>query len=147
MGLEYIVITDHTKSLAMTQVWTRKGLKGKQRRSRLNEKIVGVRVLKSAEVNISKDGSPDISDSALDRLDVVGAAIHSHFNLPVEAQTRRVITAMQNPNVDILFHPTGRIIKQREAYAVDMARVIDAALETSTILEVDAFQDRLDLHD
>ncbi len=107
----------------------------------------GIEILTGAEVNISKDGSLDIADDALEKLDVVGAAIHSHFNLPKEEQTRRIITGMRNPNVDILFHPTSRIIKQREACAIEISKVLDAAVETGTILEVDAFPNRLDLGD
>jgi DNA polymerase (family 10) len=147
-GLEYIAITDHTKSLAMANGLDGKGLERQAEEiGKANDKIEGIKILKGAEVNISKDGSLDVADNALEKLDVVGAAIHSHFNLPKEEQTRRIITAMRNPNVDILFHPTGRIIKQREAYAIDISKVIDLAVETKTVLEVDAFPDRLDLHD
>jgi len=148
LGLEYIAITDHTKSLAMAKGLDENGLeKQAEEIEKANDKIEGIKVLKGAEVNISKDGSLDVTDKALEKLDIVGAAIHSHFNLPKEEQTKRIITAMQNPNVDILFHPTGRIIKQREAYAIDISKVIDVAVETGTVLEVDAFPDRLDLHD
>lgn len=148
MGLEYIAITDHTKSLAMAKGLDENGLeKQAEEIEKANDKIEGIDVLKGAEVNISKDGSLDVTDNALEKLDVVGAAIHSHFNLPKEEQTKRINTAMQNPNVDILFHPTGRIIKQREAYAIDISKVIDVAVQTRTVLEVDAFPDRLDLHD
>jgi DNA polymerase (family 10) len=148
LGLEYIAITDHTKSLAMANGLDEKGLeKQAEKIEKANDEIEGIRILKGAEVNISKDGSLDVADIALEKLDVVGAAVHSHFNLSKEEQTRRIITAMRNPNVDMLFHPTGRIIKQREPYAIDIAKVIDVAAETGTILEVDAFPDRLDLSD
>jgi DNA polymerase (family X) len=83
----------------------------------------------------------------LDKLDVVGAAIHSHFSLPIEAQTERLVKAARNPSIDILFHPTGRLINKREGYPVEIEKVIDVALETGTALEIDAHYDRLDLKD
>jgi DNA polymerase (family 10) len=106
-----------------------------------------MRVLSSAEVNIMKDGSLDIASNVLDKLDIVGAAIHSNFSLPVEVQTERLVKAARNPSVDILFHPTGRLINKREGYPVDIEKVIDVALDTRTALEIDAHYDRLDLKD
>src|SRR5204863_211517 len=81
----------------------------------------------------------------LAQLDVVGIAVHSHFNLPRREQTERIVRAMQNPHADILFHPTGRVITKREPYDVDIEAVIAAAMETGTVLELDAYPDRLDL--
>lgn len=104
-------------------------------------------ILKGAEVNIMKDGSLDIKDEVLAKLDVVGVAVHSHFNLSRAEQTRRIVKAMQNKNADILFHPTGRVIQRREAYDLDMDEIIKAAKETGTVLEIDAYPDRLDLKD
>lgn len=115
--------------------------------AKVNDKLEGIRVLRGAEVNILKDGTLDISNSVLKKLDVVGAAVHSHFNLSKEEQTARVISALRNPNVDILLHPTGRVLKQREAYELDMAKIMDVALEENVILEVDGFPERLDLTD
>jgi DNA polymerase (family 10) len=113
----------------------------------LNKKLRGITVLKGAEVNINKDGTLDIDDETLAQLDVVGVAVHSHFNLPREEMTRRVIRAMENPHADILFHPTGRLIQRREPYDIDMDDVIRVAKHTGTILEIDAYPDRLDLKD
>ncbi len=146
-GLEYIAITDHTKSLAMTGGLDEAKLakQGKEI-DKLNEKP-GITVLKGSEVNIMKDGKLDISDKALAALDIVGIAVHSHFNLPRDAQTARIIKAMENPNVDILFHPTGRVIQKREPYDADIEKIIDAAKSTGTVLEIDAYPDRLDLKD
>ncbi|MGH9992243.1 MAG: DNA polymerase/3'-5' exonuclease PolX [Nitrososphaera sp.] len=147
-GLDYIAITDHTKSLALAG-----GLDGEElleqaeRISALNDKLAGFRVLSSAEVNIMKDGSLDIANSVLDKLDVVGAAIHSHFSLPAEEQTQRLVRAAKNPSIDVLFHPTGRIINRREGYPLDIEKVLDVALDTGTALEIDAHYDRLDLRD
>lgn len=147
-GMDYIAITDHTKSLALAG-----GLDGQElldqaaRIAELNDRLEGFRVLASAEVNIMKDGSLDIPNNVLDRLDIVGAAIHSHFNLPIEAQTERLTKTAKNPSVDILFHPTGRLINKRAGYPVDIEQVIEVAKDTGTVLEIDAHYDRLDLKD
>ena len=147
-GLDYIAITDHTKSLALAGGLDEKELLDQAENIReLNDRLEGFRVLASAEVNIMKDGSLDISNNVLDKLDIVGAAIHSNFNLPVEEQTERLVRAARNPSVDILFHPTGRLINKRPGYPVDMEKVISIAKETNTILEIDAHYDRLDLKD
>ena len=165
-GLEYIAITDHTKSLALAHgLDERRLLDQANKISELNDKLKNhfkynnkkdgssvsgnnnFRILSGAEVNIMKDGSLDIPNNILDKLDVVGAAIHSNFAQPVEVQTDRLIKASQNPSVDIIFHPTGRIINKREGYPVNMEKLINVAKDTSTILEVDAHYNRLDLKD
>ena len=105
------------------------------------------RILSAAEVNILKDGSLDISNNVLDKLDLVGAAIHSSFSLSEEIQTERLVRAAQNPNVDIIFHPTGRIINKRDGYQVNMSKLLSIANETNTVLEIDAHYNRLDLKD
>jgi DNA polymerase (family 10) len=105
------------------------------------------RLLSAAEVNIMKDGSLDISSNVLDKLDIVGAAIHSNFLLPIELQTDRLIKAAKNPSVDIIFHPTGRRINKREGYPIDIEKLLDVAKDTKTVLEIDAHYDRLDLRD
>jgi DNA polymerase (family 10) len=148
LGLEYIAITDHTRSLAMTGGSDEKKLREQMAEiDRLNPKLRGIRVLKGAEVNINRDGTLDIDDETLAELDVVGVAVHSHFNLPRKEMTERICRAMQNPHADILFHPTGRILQRREAYDVDIDEVIRVAAETGTVLEIDAFPERLDLND
>ena len=171
-GLEYIVITDHTKNLALAHGLDEDHLLDQANKiSELNDKLkndfeynndkernsgIGscisnisnnFRILSGAEVNIMKDGSLDIPSNILDKLDVVGAAIHSNFSQPVEVQTNRLIKASQNPSVDIIFHPTGRIINKRDGYPVNMERLINVAKDTGTILEVDAHYNRLDLKD
>jgi DNA polymerase (family 10) len=148
-GLSYIAITDHTKSLALANGLDENELLEQAGRIvELNDRLKGnFRILSSAEVNVMKDGSLDISSNVLDKLDIVGAAIHSNFNLPVEAQTERLVKAAKNPSVDILFHPTGRLINKREGYPVDIEKVIEVAQDTGTILEIDAHYDRLDLKD
>jgi len=148
LGLEYVAITDHTRSLAMTRGSDETKLRKQMAEiDRLNGRLAGIRVLKGAEVNINKDGTLDIDDETLAALDVVGVAVHSHFNLPRAEMTARIVRAMQNPHADILFHPTGRVIQKREPYDVDMDAIIAAAKETGTVLELDAYPDRLDLKD
>ncbi len=149
LGLKYICITDHTKSLAMTGgLDEEKLLKQMAEIDKLNQRYKGkIKILKGAEVNILKDGSLDIKDEVLAKLDFVGAAIHSHFNLPKSIQTERLIKAMQNPHVDCIFHPTGRVINRRPAYEIDIDAVIEAAKKYNKILEIDAYPDRLDLKD
>src|SRR5215204_5431034 len=148
-GLDYIAITDHTKSLKLAGgLEEQELLKQADKISQLNDRLrEEFRILSSAEVNIMKDGSLDIPNTVLDKLDIVGAAIHSHFNLPIETQTERLIKAAKNPSVDILFHPTGRLINRRAGYLVDIKKLIDVAKDTNTVLEIDAHYDRLDLKD
>jgi DNA polymerase (family X) len=166
-GLGYIAITDHTKNLALTHGLDEAGLLNQANKiSELNDEIKNhsknsnnkndsgsgssndrFRILSGAEVNILKDGSLDISNNILDKLDVVGAAIHSNFTQPVEVQTDRLIKASKNPSVDIIFHPTGRIINKREGYPVKIEKLFSVAQDTNTILEVNAHYNRLDLKD
>ncbi len=147
-GLSYIAVTDHTKSLAMTGGLNEKKLAEQSKEiDKINNKLGGITILKGAEVNIMKDGSLDIDNKTLAELDVVGAAVHSLFKMPQKEMTQRIINAIHNENVDILFHPTGRQIGKRPPYGLDIQKVIDIAKETGTILEIDASPDRLDLKD
>jgi DNA polymerase (family 10) len=147
-GLEYIVITDHTISLAMTGGLDEKKL-AKQIEAiiAVNKKIKDVTVLSGSEVNIMKDGSLDINDATLAKLDCVGASVHSYFGLPAAEQTKRIIRAMENPNIDIIFHLTGRKIKTRPPIELDIDAIIMAARRTGTALEINASPDRLDIRD
>ena len=148
LRLEYIAITDHTKSLAMTGGADEKKLRKQMAEiDKISRSLKGITILKGAEVNINKDGTLDIKDETLSKLDVVGIAVHSHFNLSRQEMTERIVRAMRNPHADILFHPTGRIIQRRESYDIDMDAIMRAARETGTILEIDAYPDRLDLKD
>ncbi|HLC56506.1 MAG TPA: DNA polymerase/3'-5' exonuclease PolX [Candidatus Nanoarchaeia archaeon] len=146
IGLKYIVITDHTKALAMTG-----GLNGKRileqgkEIDKLNNEMKDFKILKGTECDILKNGDLDIEDDVLKKLDVVGISVHSLFNMPKEEMTKRICKAMRNENADILFHPTGRRINIRKAYEVDIDEVIKTAKQTKTILEIDGTPDRLDL--
>lgn len=152
LGHEYIAITDHTKSLAIAN-----GLNAKQfeRRNReideINERHRKQKqhcaILKGAEVDILRDGKLDLPNLELAKLDFVGASVHSFFRLPREAQTKRIIKAMENPNVHAIFHPFGRRIGKRPPYDLDFDEIVKAAKATGTALEIDAFPDRLDLDD
>jgi len=151
-GLHYIVITDHTKRLAMTHGLDAKRIIEQMKEiDNLNSKFkvrsLKFQVLKGTECDILRDGSLDLPDDILKKLDVVGISVHSLFNLPRKEQTERMVRAMKNPHADILFHPTGRLINRRKAYDVDMDEIIRTAKETGTILEIDAHPERLDLQD
>jgi DNA polymerase (family 10) len=148
LGLEYIAVTDHTRDLAMARGSDETRLLEQARAIRaLDRRLRGFRVFAGAEVNIREDGSLDVADAALARLDVVGAAIHSHFRQSRAEMTRRMIRAVESPHVDILFHPTGRSIGHREPVDLDIDAVIRAAVRAGTVLEIDAMPDRLDLRD
>jgi DNA polymerase (family 10) len=114
---------------------------------KIQKKISGIKILKGAEVNIMKDGSLDINNETLAKLDIVGIAVHSLFNMSEKDMTDRICKAMENPHADILFHPTGRIINKREPYKIDMDMVLKKAKETGIVMEIDAYPERLDLKD
>lgn len=152
MGYEYVGISDHTKYLRIERGLDEERLRARNREiDRLNERLARegrhFRVLKGCEANILADGTIDIEDEVLAELDYVIAGIHSHFRMPREEMTRRLLTAMQNPHVDIISHPTGRILKRREEYSVVFADLLQGAKDTGTILEINSYPERLDLGD
>lgn len=148
-GLRYFAVTDHTKRLAMAHGLDEKRLRKQMAEiDRLNRKFKGkIRILKGTECDILEDGSLDLPDGALSKLDVVGVSVHSLFHLSRHDQTERIIRAIKNPHADILFHPTGRLIQKRKAYEVDIDRVIQTAKQTGTVLEINGYPERLDLND
>lgn len=148
-GLSYIVITDHTKRLAMTHGLDEKRIAEQWKEIYKVQKKMGskIRILKGSECDILKDGTLDLPDSILSQLDVVGVSVHSHFTLPRAEQTARVRRAIENPNADIFFHPTGRIINRREAIDLDMDEIIAVAKRTGTVMEINSFPERSDLKD
>ena len=148
LGYAYIAITDHSAYLGMVQGLDAEALARQiDAIDALNDRLEGFRVLKSIEVDILEDGSLDLPDAILQRLDLRICSIHSKFSLSQEKQTERIIRAMNNPNFNILAHPTGRRIGERPPYAVDMERVMTAALERGCYLEINAHPERLDLND
>lgn len=152
MGYEYLGISDHTKFLRIEHGLDERQLLQQRREiDKLNKKLqasgLGFHVLHGCESNIMPDGSIDINDKVLVQLDYVIAGVHSQMKMPKEKMTERIIKAMRNPNVDIISHPTGRILKRRDEYQIDFEKILKTAKETGTILEINSFPDRLDLND
>jgi DNA polymerase (family 10) len=147
-GYEYLAITNHSQKVSMVHGHDAKRLAAEMAEiDRLNSKLKGIILLKSIEVDILEDGSLDLPDDILKELDLTVGAVHYYFNLSREAQTARILRAMDNPYFHILAHPSGRLIHRREPYEVDMERLIKAAQERGCFLELDAQPDRLDLID
>ncbi len=148
LGHEYIAITDHSKHLTVARGLDEKRLRQQiEEVDRLNQKITGLTLLKGIEVDILEDGTLDLPDSVLKELDLVVGAIHYKFKLSREAQTKRMIRAMDNPYLNILAHPTGRLLGERESYAINIEEVMVAAKERGCCLELNSQPDRLDLND
>ncbi len=147
-GLKYLAITEHSKRLAMAKgLDPVRLLQQADEIDRLNQRLTGIQVLKGIEVDILEDGTLDLPDSALKKLDVVVAAVHSRFELPRAKQTARILRALDNQWVRILAHPSGRLIEERAPYDVDMQRIIRKAKERGVALELNAHPQRLDLSD
>ena len=150
-GLEYIAITDHSRTLEIAHGLNERKLKEQQKEiKKVNHTVKqngGIRILTGVEVNILKDGSLDLENNILKEFDIVGAAVHSNFFLSKQEQTNRLVSTMYNPNVDILFHPTCRVIQKRQPLEIDFDKILDVSEETNTILEVDSSPERLDLQD
>lgn len=150
-GLEYIAITDHSRTLEIAHGLNERKLMEQQKEIKKVAHTVkqngGIRILTGVEVNILKDGSLDLENNILKEFDIVGAAVHTNFFLSKEEQTNRLVSTMYNPNVDILFHPTCRIIQKRHPLEIDFDKILDVSEETNTILEVDSSPERLDLQD
>jgi len=147
-GYEYIALTDHSHRVAMAHGLDPARLTRQSHEiDRVNARLRDLTILKGIEVDILKNGTLDLPDASLAKLDIVIAAVHSYFDLSREAQTERVIKAMNNPYVSIIAHPTGRLIGQRDPFEIDMDRVISAAHRTGCYLEINAQPDRLDLND
>ncbi len=147
-GLSFMAVTDHTKALAFVGGLDDNGVarQGKEI-DNLNKKLRGFTILKGTECDILRDGSLDLSDKALAKLDWVGVSIHSLFNLPRKQQTARIVKALSNPNVDCFFHPTCRRIGKREAIDFDMDEVLATAKKYRVAMEIDCYPDRSDLRD
>lgn len=147
-GLSYLAITDHSRRLAMARGLDPRRLEKQIAEiDELNRELSGITVLKGSEVDILEDGSLDLPDSVLSRLDVVIAAVHGNFNLSRARQTARILAALDNPLVRILAHPTGRLIGEREPYDVDLLAVMRKARSRGVSLELNAHPDRLDLNE
>ena len=147
-GYQYMALTDHSQAVRIAG-----GLKPDEFKKqfkeidRLQKRFPEIRVLKSAEVDILADGSLDLEDKILEQMDVVLVSVHSKFNLTKAEMTRRIIRAMRHPRVNILGHPTGRLINQREPYLLDIEEVVRTAKGEGVLLEANAHPERLDLQD
>jgi len=146
LGYSYIAVTDHSKSLKVAKGLSEEDLERRNHEiDKLNRKLDGkFRILKGIEVDILADGSLDYPDEILKSLDFVVAAIHSRFT---QDNTKRILKAIENPYVNVIAHPTGRVIGSREPYPLDLDAVMRKAAETGTALEVNAYYNRLDLKD
>jgi len=147
-GYQFVAICDHSQSLKFAGGLSEERiLRQIDEIHKLNQKLSGIVVLAGTEVDIKTDGSLDFPDSILERLDVVVAAIHSGFKQPEKTISRRLLGAVENPHVDIVAHPTGRLISSRPPYQVNLEELMAKAAETGTALEINAYYDRLDLND
>ncbi len=151
-GYEYIGISDHTKFLRIENgLDEKKLLKQHEAIKKLNLKFeienLKFRILHGCETNILSDGSVDIKDEVLEKLDYVIAGAHSSLKMSRQEMTERIVKAMKNPNIDIISHPTGRLIGRRDEYQLDFDKVLKTAKATGTILEINSSPERLDLRD
>ncbi len=148
LGLEYLAITEHSRRLTVAHGLDPLRLARQcDEIDRLNPELDGITLLKGIEVDILEDGSLDLPDDVLGRLDLVVGAVHSQFHLSRAKQTERILRAMDHPHFTLLAHPSGRLIAQREPYDVDMLRIIRHARQRGCFLELNAHPDRLDLLD
>ena len=147
-GLEYVAVTDHSKALAMANgLDEHRTLAHAARIRALDGEGIGVRLLAGIECDIKPDGSLDLADDCLAALDLVVASVHSAFDQDGQQMTERLLRAIENPHVDILGHPSGRRILQREPYPFDVVKVIDTAATRGVALEINCQKHRLDLND
>jgi DNA polymerase (family 10) len=147
-GYAYLAVTDHSQRLSVARgLGSERLLRQMEEIDEVNAQGEGATLLKGIEVDILPDGGLDLPEDILSRLDLVVCAIHSGFNLPGEAQTERLLAALEHPCCSVLAHPTGRMLQSRSPYEADMERVIRRAAERGVILEINSQPDRLDLND
>jgi len=148
LGHEYIAVTEHSQSLAMANgLDERRALEHAARIRALNGQIDGLTLLAGIECDILPDGRLDLADDCLAQLDIVIASVHSHFSMDEPQMTERVLRALECPYVDILAHPTGRLLLKRDGYRLNMDQVASAAARLGVALEINCQTDRLDLND
>ena len=148
IGYQYLVITDHTKGLTIANgLDEARILRQMKEIDQINKSLRGIKILKGCEANIKVDGTIDIKDEVLAKLDIVLAGIHSKLKMNKKDMTKRIIRAIENPHVDIIVHPTGRLINKRPGYQMDFEQVLKAAKKNKTALEINAHTSRLDLRD
>ncbi len=147
-GYEYLAITDHSQAVTVANGLTPERVRKQAEEVRaLRNELEGIHLFHGCEVDILQDGTLDLPDDVLEELDLVLVAVHSHFHLERAAQTERVIRALSHPMVDILVHPTGRLLTRRDPYDLEVEAVLEAAREHQVAVELNANPLRLDLHD
>ena len=147
-GYQYIAITDHSKNLAFANgLDDKRAVEHIARIRAANEQTEGITIMAGIEVDILADGTLDLSDAVLELMDVVVASVHSAFNQEPGQMTDRLLRTIDNQNVSILGHPTGRLLLRRDAYQFDMDAILKAALKNKVAMELNAYPDRLDLND
>lgn len=148
LGYEYLDISDHTKGLGVARGLDEKRLmKQIERIKKINKQFRNFRLFNGAEVNITAAGDLDIDHTTLSKLDIVIGSVHSSFNQTKDVMTKRIIKVLNHPEIDILGHPSGRIIGEREAYQADWQEIFRVAARNKVAMEVNSFPDRLDLKD
>jgi DNA polymerase (family X) len=148
LGYEYIALTDHSKAVTVANGMDEKRTLEQIKKIRAaQESVPGIRLLAGIEVDILKTGKLDLDDEVLAQLDVVVASVHSYMNQGRAEMTDRILAALENPYVQILAHPTGRLVLRRDPFDYDMERILDAAKAHGVVVECNAFPDRLDLKD
>jgi len=147
LGQEYIGISDHVGTLRIAGGMMAGGLvKQSKAIEKARKSVKGIEILHGAEVSILADGKLDMKDSMLKELDYVVASVHGGFRQAREQMTHRIVSAMENENVDIIGHPTGRLIQERKPYDVDMERLFETSKRTGALLEINSYPNRLDLN-
>ena len=147
-GYQYMAITDHSKNLAFANGLTdERALAHIERIQTVGKKMKGIRIFAGIEVDILADGTLDLSDSVLERMDIVIASVHSHFNQDRATMTERLLKAISNPNTSIIGHPTGRQLLRRDAYPFDVDAILQSAAKHKVAMELNSYPDRLDLCD
>ncbi len=148
LGYQYIAITEHSGGRGIAHGLDAERLRKQVAEIRaLNERLYGVRVFSGIEVDIRADGRLDLPHEILSQLDIVIGAVHSAMNQREEKMTKRVLSAIEDPDVDIIAHPTCRLIGERESIAIDLEAIFRAAVKNNKVLEINAMPDRLDLND
>ena len=148
IGYQYLVITDHTKGLTIANgLDEARILRQMKEIDKVNKSLKGIKILKGCEANIKVDGTIDIKDEVLDKLDIVLAGVHFRLKMDKKDMTERIIKAIENPHIDIIVHPFGRLIDKRPGYQMDFKQVLKAAKKNKTVLEINAHTSRLDLRD
>ena len=147
-GYEYMAVTDHSQAVTVARGLTPERIREQWVEiEEARDAVEGIRIFRGCEVDILRDGSLDLPDEVLEELDIVLVAVHSHFELDPATMTERILKGITHPLVDVLVHPTGRLLNRREPYPVDMETILQAALEHEVAVELNANPRRLDLHD